>query len=706
MKKVIFKFILFYLFIFYSSSIFALNINSTNEELAETYAPTLKFSSFSHINLKQDDSKYPYTDYIPINVESVFDVVKLRSKNDNTIISKNIKDQIGTKSLRNSTYLDFSSTIDAEIYKENANNIYALNMPAKAYKKNIAFTPTVYFKVHKDSRRYYPIAIQYWFFYFYNEWSFSHWGDWESVTLFLDKDAVFKEAVYSTHYEANRYSELEFNDGLHPNVYVSNGGHGSYAHGGSTNYSIYVDSHYGHEEILKYPYSDYKLVDLGKLEADPNSWFWFSGGWGDNSSAPQGPFFRTDVPSQWSSYLAKNPAKNEYCSPRIATNIYSDPWKWGAGYLLDNKTENNPCKEYIDSIIKHLSGREKLCMGDHSAIYSSYQDTLRKPSLHLQNVKINGSTQRFNLTLEQNASNTLQRSGKSTTKETPLSFSLTNIEAINVEDPDIPASVTYDALAETLNIFAVGLKSNPDEEPTKWYQAKLQREGSVFTLIPGTLAPQPLCAESNGEITATFNVSHFSNESGPIDMSLTKTDLDSSQGVIEEVKEVTYQNATPFSYTYSELGNGAYTVLVFTRASVISAEHIVISDDSLIANLSVDVNMGIYEQNHSFIKEDFNSNVIWEITKFSNEHYHRKVIFESSGTLTEVTSSSDPFFSHGDSWYFKSNGKLALEWSFMTVSNIKTHALESIDSEGCYIVNSSMSIASTTNKYKLCKTDE
>ena len=49
-----------------------------------------------------------------------------------------------------------------------------------------ATRPTVYAHVATDSRRPGKLALQYWFFYVFNDWNNLHEGDWEMIQLDFD----------------------------------------------------------------------------------------------------------------------------------------------------------------------------------------------------------------------------------------------------------------------------------------------------------------------------------------------------------------------------------------------------------------------------------------------------------------------------------------------------------------------------------------
>ncbi|MCI5133360.1 MAG: hypothetical protein D3904_18065 [Candidatus Electrothrix sp. EH2] len=130
--------------------------------------------------------------------------------------------------------------------------------------KSLSLSPSVYYKVFRDASKENPIAVQYWFFYYYNDWLNNHPGDWETITVFLNADAQPVEAIFSTHYEANKYAweYVERVSNTHPKLYVSNGGHGSYSFAGVTTYSFFgiADNHDGDREVLN-P-EDYYLLSI------------------------------------------------------------------------------------------------------------------------------------------------------------------------------------------------------------------------------------------------------------------------------------------------------------------------------------------------------------------------------------------------------------------------------------------------------------
>ena len=100
--------------------------------------------------------------------------------------------------------------------------------------------PTVYAHVVTDPGFPGKLALQYWFFYAFNDYNNKHEGDWEMVQVVFDADtaeeALGEEPVevgYSQHEGAERSDwdadgKLELVDGTHPVVHPAAGSHANY----------------------------------------------------------------------------------------------------------------------------------------------------------------------------------------------------------------------------------------------------------------------------------------------------------------------------------------------------------------------------------------------------------------------------------------------------------------------------------------------
>jgi hypothetical protein len=99
--------------------------------------------------------------------------------------------------------------------------------------------PTAYAHVATDSERPGKLALQYWFFYVFNDWNNLHEGDWEMIQLVFDAPTVGAalqtapaEVGYSQHEGAERAAwsdeKLERVDGSHPVVHPAAGSHANF----------------------------------------------------------------------------------------------------------------------------------------------------------------------------------------------------------------------------------------------------------------------------------------------------------------------------------------------------------------------------------------------------------------------------------------------------------------------------------------------
>jgi hypothetical protein len=99
--------------------------------------------------------------------------------------------------------------------------------------------PVVYAHVATESDRPGKLALQYWFFYVFNDWNNLHEGDWEMIQLVFDASTPAEalrrtpmEVGYSQHEGAERADwsddKLERVDGTHPVVHPAKGSHANF----------------------------------------------------------------------------------------------------------------------------------------------------------------------------------------------------------------------------------------------------------------------------------------------------------------------------------------------------------------------------------------------------------------------------------------------------------------------------------------------
>lgn len=164
------------------------------------------------------------------------------------------------------------------------------------------------------------ITLQYWLFYYYNDWFNKHEGDWEMVEVILAESNQPKWVVLSQHHGGTRrrWEDTHIEDGTHPAVYVALGSHANYFWG--------EEQYWNGTEVgnLKVSIMDRTgtfgrvlpeircIPDADTIEVDPilwqgYEWLAYGGRWGEiaphaDFSGPYGPAYKGaawDKPYFW-----------------------------------------------------------------------------------------------------------------------------------------------------------------------------------------------------------------------------------------------------------------------------------------------------------------------------------------------------------------------------------------------------------------------
>jgi hypothetical protein len=180
--------------------------------------------------------------------------------------------------------------------------------------------PTVYARVATDPAYPGKLALQYWFFYVFNDFNNLHEGDWEMVQLVFDagdaRAALARkptEVGYSSHEGAERAAwgddKLRLVGGTHPVVYPAAGSHANkytaalYL-GSSAEAGVGCDDTRGPHVVLRPVVQTIPNDPAAARRAFP--WIAFQGRWGELQRAffngPTGPNLKTqwDQPIAWS----------------------------------------------------------------------------------------------------------------------------------------------------------------------------------------------------------------------------------------------------------------------------------------------------------------------------------------------------------------------------------------------------------------------
>lgn len=155
--------------------------------------------------------------------------------------------------------------------------------------ENAIYTRICY---HREGTQITGAWLQYWFFYYYNDYpgtdSFDHEGDWEMVQIFVNAQARPRLAVYASHSSGivedwDTGVERTGPGRVRPIVYVALGSHASYFHARPCKTDFSVD---GGQELQKY-----RFIRLGSKST--RMWLSWPGHWGGSGSSPQGPRFQS-----------------------------------------------------------------------------------------------------------------------------------------------------------------------------------------------------------------------------------------------------------------------------------------------------------------------------------------------------------------------------------------------------------------------------
>ena len=273
------------------------------EALAEKHAPVVRL-------VEQEEECGPGEPYIPTDVELLFEepTVALRgpwSASDLVKIAPRDEDLVD----RYEYHLDFpGNALDP-----------GCDYERWARRLTKGSEPVVYAHVATEATAPGQLALQYWFFYPFNDFNNTHEGDWEMIQLLFEADdaeeALGKDPVavgYSSHEGAERADwdddKLE-RDGTHPVVYPAAGSHANkftealYL-GSSAEAGVGCDDTRGPHDELR-PAVTTIPSDPGEAAA-ALPWITFEGRWGELQKAffngPTGPNLKTQwtEPITWS----------------------------------------------------------------------------------------------------------------------------------------------------------------------------------------------------------------------------------------------------------------------------------------------------------------------------------------------------------------------------------------------------------------------
>ncbi len=327
----------------------ALGQDDQAQRLADRHSPVMM------LKVREDPCDTEGEQYAPTSVDIVLDnpqifVRQLGTGNPVLMKGPGASDVAG---LGEGFYLDFPGSALAPgcIYEQDFRT-YSGGRP-----------PVVYAHIVGQADRPGQLALQYWFFWYFNDWNNKHEGDWEGIQLVFDagtiEEALSAEPVsvgYAQHEGGERAGwdddKLE-RRGTHPVVYSSRGSHASYYGsdlylGRSGSEGFGCDKTGGPSDAIEPEVV--VLPDAVDDPDDPLAWLSFKGRWGERQSGPfNGPTGpaqkdRWLKPIDWQDNLRPSsstvPAGNDVGSQTV--NAFCGAVGWGSNQLIGLKTDPLP----------------------------------------------------------------------------------------------------------------------------------------------------------------------------------------------------------------------------------------------------------------------------------------------------------------------------------------------------------------------------
>ncbi len=212
---------------------------------------------------------------------------------------------------------------------------------------------TIYGRIAREAGHPDKMAVQYWFFYVFNDWKNRHEGDWEMIQVEFDTgDAEValsqepRRVVYSQHATATSYpwdsGRVTAVDDTHPVVFVATGSHASFAQSGlflarGGREGLGCDDARASEDTLTPVVQTIPSDSTAATQKFP--WLGFDGRWGELRpsffNGPTGPRdkLQYDQPFTWSEHRDATRSASRIPSTSVLTTPATDAFCYviGAG---------------------------------------------------------------------------------------------------------------------------------------------------------------------------------------------------------------------------------------------------------------------------------------------------------------------------------------------------------------------------------------
>ncbi len=332
------------------------------QELAERFAPVIMLKSQPE---PCSDEGEPYG---PTSIDLVLDnpdIVLRQVGNDDPVVMRapGASDLFG---LGEGMYLDFPGGALAPgcIYETDFER-YRAGGPA------VVYAHVVQQEGHPDQ-----LALQYWLYWYYNDWNNKHESDWEFVQLLFDAgsidEALGSEPVSAGYAQHEGGERADWDDdklervGTRPFVYSSAGSHASYYGaalfmGRSGSEGFGCDNTDGPSD--RYDPEVVVLPDSVDDPDDPLAWLAFEGRWGERQrgpfNGPTGPAAKDRwlEPIDWHEELRPSsvviPAGDSDSVGIVS--LFCTVVEWGSGTVIQVAT--SPLRLALTALVLFLVGR-------------------------------------------------------------------------------------------------------------------------------------------------------------------------------------------------------------------------------------------------------------------------------------------------------------------------------------------------------------
>lgn len=265
--------------------------SSSSQQLVDRYVPV------AYLREQREPCAIPPSGgepYLPLPVEMVLDNerVLMRDAGDGDRVLDTGPNASELATLDADTYMDFPG--------DPRRPRCTFETDERVRIEALGLVPTTYARivVDEDQGR---LALQYWFFWYFNDWNNTHESDWEMIQLFWDEASSVDEALasppdrvgYSQHGNGELAAwddpKLQLEDATHPRVYPAAGSHATFYSNetflawGERNSGFGCDVSSG--PSVRTPLAAVLLPD----EIDPDgefAWLLYEGRWGERQPGP------------------------------------------------------------------------------------------------------------------------------------------------------------------------------------------------------------------------------------------------------------------------------------------------------------------------------------------------------------------------------------------------------------------------------------